>query len=369
MALWELEEFQGPKFLGFVRSVPVDPTYQGSRWLPDLSTFDLTFEYVLGANERPVMAHVMGWDSEAPIAGRPGLGERVQGELPPIKRKAKISEKEILRFLQPRANTPDVQQAIRSVYGLTGNLLDSVQARVEWLKMQALSEDRIVYNEDGVIFNFDYGYDNELQIDMTTETNGNGTALGTVLSTVWSDTAASNPLLDLQYLTDLAEGKTGRRFGEFVCSRKTEGYILNNTNLRNMIRGSTAPAAVLTRAEVDTLFRLYNLPDIVTYDVKVDKENANGTRTQVRTMAENRAFLVPTGGGSILAGHSEVGACLWGPTAEARTLIGTNLASRAPGIMAVTYATEDPPAEWVKAVGVSFPSIPGANLIGQMQVW
>ena len=85
MALWELDEFQGPQFLGFVRNVPTPPGFMGQRWLPDQTTFDLEFEYILGAWRRPVMAHVVGWDSEAPIHGRPALGQKVSGELPPIR--------------------------------------------------------------------------------------------------------------------------------------------------------------------------------------------------------------------------------------------------------------------------------------------
>lgn len=368
MALYELDEFQGPQFLGFVRAVPTPQSFLGSLWLPDVTTFDLSFEYILGSNEQPVMAHVMGWDSEAPIHGRPGLGERVQGELPPIKRKARISEKEIIRFLTPRAGVPDVQEAINSVYNLTATLLDSVQARVEWLRMQALSEDTVVYNEGGVIFNFDFGITPEYQINLETQEDGAGTNVSADYSTEWNDVANANPVMDLQMLCDTIEDNEGVRPVRFVCSRKALGYLLNNVNIRNLIRGSSAPAAVLTRAELDTVFQLYNLPDITTYDVKVRSENADGTYTDVRTMAENKAFLVP-GGGSVAPGHSSIGATLWGPTAESRPLIGSNMATQAPGVYAVVYGQEEPPSEWSKAVGVSFPSMPGANKLGQMKLW
>jgi hypothetical protein len=299
MALWELDEFQGPQFLGFVRSVPEPNTFLGTRWLPNQTVFDLEFEYIKGVNDKPVMAHVMGWDSEAPIHSRAQAGERVSGELPPIKRKSKVSEKEIIRFLTPRAGVPDVQTAINSVYNLTADLLDSVQARVEWLRMQALSENKVVYNEGGVIF-------------------------------------------------------------AFVCSRKTSGLLVNNQAMRDLIRGANAPTAVLTTGEIQALFQIYDLPTVVTYDVKVRNENADGTYSEVRPLAENKAFLTTPGG---------VGKTLWGPTAESRPLLGTNLASQAPGIYAVTYGKEEPPSEWVKAVGVSFPSMPDSHTLAQMKIF
>lgn len=367
--LWELDEFQGPTFLGFVRNVPVDPQFAGQKWLPSVDTFDLAFEYILGANQRPVMAHVMGWDSEAPIAGRPGLGEKKSGELPPIKRKARISEKELIRFMSPRAGTPDVQTAIDSVYNLTGGLLDSVQARIEWLRMQALSEDKIVYDEDGVIFGFDYGFEDTFQINLVTQADGAGTSVASSVSTVWSDTANSNPVMDLQFLCNRVQNATGLRPREIVFSNKTLGLLLTNDNIRDMIRGTTAPTAILTEQELRTLWQLYNLPAWTIYDVMVAKENADGTQSDVRTMAENKAFLIPGTTGPILPGFGGVGATLFGPTAESRPLMGTRVASRAPGTFANVYGVEEPPSEWVKAVAVAFPSLPGANLIAQMTLY
>jgi hypothetical protein len=175
MALWELDEFAPPQLLGFVRSLSVPSTFMGARWLPDQTISDLEFQYVLGSFRRPVMATVMGWDAEAPLHARQGAGARVSGELPPIKRKSRIGEKQIIRFLQPRAGTPDQLDAVRSVYVDVAELFDTVQARVEWLRLQALSEDKVVYNEDGVIFSFDFGIDDTFQIDLVTQTNGAGT--------------------------------------------------------------------------------------------------------------------------------------------------------------------------------------------------
>lgn len=363
MALWELDEFQGARFLGFVRNVPTPAPFAGANWLPDQTIFDLAFEYILGTDEQPVMAHVMGWDSEAPIHGRPGLGTKVAGELPPIKRKAKISEKELIRFLTPRAGVPDRQVAIDSVYDLTRNLLDSVQARVEWLRLQALSENTVVYNEGGVIFDFDYGLNDLFQWDITTALDGAGGALPVgVAPADWSDTVNSKPVTDMLELCNRVEDVTGFRPGRHVMSRKSLGYLLQNDSVRTLIRGATAPTSPITRIELDTVLDLHGLPPIVTYDVKVRSEQANGTFVEVRPLAENKSFLLPPAG-------TTLGSTLWGPTAESRPLIGTALASEAPGIFAVTYGMEEPPSEWIKAVGVAFPSMPGAALLSQMKLW
>lgn len=361
MALWELDEFKAPTFLGFVRAVPQPNTFTGTRWLPNQTIDDLEFEYVLGANRRPVMAHVMGFDSEAPIHGRPGVGASVRGELPPIKRKSKIGEKDIIRFLAPRAGTRDKQAAIDQVYLGTADLLDAIQARVEWLRLQALSEDTVVYDEAGVKFQFDFGVDDEFQIDLTTLTDGAGTDVSGEFSAPWTDLTNSNPVLDLQAIVSRVQDKTGRTPGEFVAAQRDLNLLLNNVKIRSMIRGSSAPDAMLSLAEVQALFELYNLPALVPYDVMVQSENADGTYADVRPLGTGKSFLVP-------AGYSEGNKTLWGPTAESRVLFGTTLSGQAPGIWAETYGTTEPPAEWTKAAATAFPSMPEANTIAQIKL-
>jgi hypothetical protein len=368
MALWELDEFAPPQLLGFVRSLSVPSTFAGSRWLPDSTISDLEFQYVLGSFRRPVMATVMGWDAEAPLHARQGAGARVSGELPPIKRKSRIGEKQIIRFLQPRAGTPDQLDAVRSVYVDVAELFDTVQARVEWLRLQALSEDKVVYNEDGVIFSFDFGIDDTFQIDLTTQTNGAGTDVNALYSTVWTDLANSNPVLDLLKICDVVQAKTGQRPVEAVFSQQVINLFAGNVAMRNMIRGTNAPAAILTPGEIQTLFTLYGLPTITPYDVIVSQEQPDGSLVDVRPLNPAKGFLLPAGWASGIGGSTATNSTLWGPTAESRKLLGTPLASQAPGIYAATYNTDEPPAEYTKVAAVAFPSMPGANVLAQMKV-
>lgn len=364
MALWELDEFLPGQFLGFVRSVPQPNAFIGTNWLPNETISDTSFEYFLGANKRPVMAHVMGYDSESPIHGRPGKSQKVAGDLPPIKRKSRIGEKEILRFLTPRAGTADQQEAVQQVYITTGDLLDTIQARVEWLRMQALSEDTVLYDEAGVVFEFDYGINDLFQIDLsgTTPENGAGGDESADFTGNWKDTENSNPVLDLQAICNRVQDSTGRRPAQFVCSRQTAGLLPGNAALRLLARGANSQGAILSQAEIAALFDLYDLPQIVTYDVIVEKENEDGTYSDVRPLAANKAFLVS-------ADFGVQNKTLWGPTAESRVLYGTPQAGEAPGIWAETYGTTEPPAEWVKAAAVAFPSVPEANQIAQMTLW
>lgn len=360
MALWELDEFAPPNFLGFVRSVPPPNEFRGERWLPNQTVSDIEFEYILGSYHRPVMASVMGFDSEAPLHGRPGAGARITGELPPIKRKSRIGEKQIIRYLAPRVGTADQAEAVTSVYITAAELLDTIQARFEWLRMQALSEDKVIYDENGVKFQFDFGLDDTLQIDMTTETDGAGASVAGEFTTAWSDTTNSNPIADLAAINQRAITNTGRRIAEFCMSSTKLPLLYTNAALRNEIRGAGAPTAPITPAELDTLLAIHGLGAITTYDVVVQAEQADGTYVDVRPMATNKLFGVPEG--------ITVGNTLLGPTAESRVLFGTPLAASAPGVWASTYGTDEPPAEYVKAAAVGFPSMPQANQLVQMKI-
>jgi hypothetical protein len=355
--IWQLEELQPPLLLPYVRALLPPEAYQGSTWLPDRTHGDVEYQYAIGARQMPVMAHIMGWDSEAPIAGREAAGRKVFGELPPIKRKRRISEKEIIRFMTPRQGTSDQMDALRQLMGSIANLVASVQARVEWLRMQALSEDVLIYDEGGVKWQFDYGITDTYQIDLVTQTDGTGASVAADYGPAWSDVANATPVVDLMHLCDKMQDETGQRPTTLLCSRKYAGYLIDNASIKGWIYPTNAPDRPLLPSEVQSLFTRYDLPNIATYDVTVSAEAHDGSTSTVRPMRQNRAVLLPPGA---------VGNTLWGPTAESRALIGTAYSQMAPGLWASTYGVDEPPGEWSKVVAVAFPTMPDAHLLGQM---
>jgi len=371
MALWELDAFKPPAFLGFVRQAyeVVPQEYQGSTWLPNQVVDDLAFEYLLGANKRQAMATVLSFDAEAPLLQRGGSGERVVGELPPIKRKTRIGEKEIIRFTNPRFGTNDVGRAIDQVYSDTLDLIASVQSRVEWMATQVMSEDLLVYDEDGIKFAFDYGINGDFQWNIPAKLDNHarwgGGATNNALSFLggsWNNPASATYISDLQQICDLVQRTTGQRPTDMWLSLKARNYLINSTEIKGLVRGTAAGTTTiqLTPGEVQSVFDLYNLPTLHTNDVIVTRENRDGSLTDVRTMAENKAFLTQ---------GRPVGNFLHGPTAESRVLGGTSLSAAGPGVWANTYATDEPPAQWTKVAAVAFPTAPEMNRVAQLTLW
>jgi Phage major capsid protein E len=362
--LWQLEEFQPPVILDFVRGLKPPPSYQGETWLPRDTIDDVAFEYFKGVNNLPVMAHIIGWDSEAPMAGRPALGARVTGELPPIKRKQRMSEKEIVRrYMNPRRGTADQKIAIRNVYDDMARLVASIQARDEWLRMQAISENTLIYNEGGVIMEFNYGISDLFQITLAAAagdaTNGADDPEPT-FGPHWSDHANATPITDLMTLCKRVEDATGERPTRAVASQEAIDHLLLSEQIKGWTYQQNAPDRPMTPDEVAGTLRRYGVPIPTPYDVRVASENADGTTTNVRTMRNNVVVLQPAQG---------VGRMLFGPTAEAQlALSGTQYAEQAPGIWANTYATDEPPAQWSKACAVAFPSMPNVDKLAQLTV-
>lgn len=356
MALADLEEFSPANLLPFVRMQPVPDTFKAARWLPDAYINELTFEYLKGVQNKPVMAHVMGYDSEAPIASRQAGGSRVAGELPPIKRKSRMSEKEIIKYLTPRQGTNDQVAAVNSVYIDAATLIESIQSRVEWLRIKALSENTIVYNEGGVIFEFDFGLDQTNRFNLATNTNGKGDLIDK-LSGSWADPTTSDPVNDLAWICNQAQDKTGQRPVEFVTDRATINLMKESESMRLLARGPQGLPGILTQDEIDSVFSRYELPTVTSYDVFVANEKADGTVVDERLLTPGKGFLLP---------GRPIGETLWGPTAESRALIGTGMQSLMPGIFASTYSTDEPPAEWVKAAAIAFPTMPNAHALVQL---
>lgn len=358
MALWDLEEFQPPRLLPWVRMQPVPANFMAQRWLPFLETDDLDFEYIKGAQNKTVMAHVMGYDSEAPIAGRQAGGSRVTGQLPPIKRKSRIGEKEVIKFLTPRVGSADAANAINQTYRDMADLINSIYARVEWLSIKSLSEQTVKYDEADVIFEFDFGLNKDFLIDGVTKQNANGETVD-FLGGSWENHATSTPVTDLAKQAQYIRRVTGQYPAEFVIDSDSIEHAKASEELRLLARGENGLPGILTQDEIDSVFRRYQIPTLVAYDAFVSKEQEDGTIVDEQVLTPGRGFFTPS---------RPVGNVLWGPTAESQVLIGTALQAQASGIFVNTYATNEPVAQWIKAAAIAFPTMPNAHVIGQFKV-
>ena len=341
-----LEEFTPNKLIGYVKHIPENENWIGSQFLPTENINDLSFEYIKGSYERPVMASVMTWDAEAPIAGKKGT-TTISGELPPIKRKAKIEEKELIKYFSPRAGLGDRQVAINDIYNIVDDLVMSARARMEWMRWQVLGTGKLTVDEGGIDFEVDYGVPASQQETLLTTAR-------------WSDLDDSDPLGDIETWCQNHVTNTGIRPKEMVMSLVTRNYLLKNEAMRQII--TSEPDVYISPQQLNQVLENFELPKITVYDAKVLTEENDGSKTESRFLPNDVVILLPGAG-------YEVGKLLNGPTAEALTQIDADKGVKPEGVIAVMYSYKDPPSFWIKVAVTAMPTLPGAELLGIYNVW
>lgn len=108
---------------------------------PSRKTEALEIKMIRGANNLPVSASIHAFDTETEIDQREGASHDT-AELALIKRKRKLSEKEIIRLESPR-NDAEEREAISRIYNDVDDLQDSVLTRAEAIRGEALSTGKL----------------------------------------------------------------------------------------------------------------------------------------------------------------------------------------------------------------------------------
>lgn len=320
------------------------PPMLGQNLFPERKIQDLSFEYIKGANNLPVMASVHAFDTETEIASRDGL-EKISMEVALIKRKIRMGEKLIIQLSKPR-DTAEFEYAKNQVFNDIDNMVNAVKARVEAMRMEVISSGKIVLDENGVKLTLDYGVPEAHQETLS------GTD-------VWMD-AASTPLDDIYDWVDKIVADTGVTPTRALTSKAVVNVLLKHETIRKALWGVNSDR-VVTLSQLNQLLQSMDLPLIATYDAMARVQNANGSYTSKRYLPEDKFIIMP---------GSNLGETIYGMTAEEIELANkADVDLQAVGnIIAEIYKTNDPVARWTKAVATSLPSLPVADQIFQSKV-
>ena len=339
-----LKEFSRRAVLTYARTRQPE-AYLGALLFPEKTVPELDFEYWLNANLLPVMASITVDGTEAQIASRDG-GSQVKGEIPAIKRKVSLDENGLLRIRRAGAGDHDLVR--NTLYNDIDNMLASVRARIEKMRMDALAYGTMTLDENGVKASVDFGVPSGLQETLA----GANTAGG-----YWTY-ASSEPITKIQEWVNDVIDSCGLTPTRAITSNTIAALILQNASVRKLIRGSNDTTGAVTLPELNARLQAMGLPQIATYDKKVRVQAANGTYSTVRLFPETRFVMLCDG---------PLGETLYGPTAEA--LMSHEItATEAPGLFATVDVETEPPAIWTKAVARSFPTFPAVNSIFQAVV-
>lgn len=310
--------------------------YFGEFLFPEKKIHGLTLDYIKGANNLPVAANIHGFDTEAEIGERDTFSI-VKEKLALVKRKIKMDE-ELLIKLNSK-NDHEFEEAVKKLYDDIDNMVESVRARAEHMRMQALSTGKIStegHNRARVVVDYKVP-DNHKE----------------VLTTSWADDA-SKPLDDIKRWSDIILMDTGVRPTRALTSTTVLNSILVNKSVRKAMYGVNSDM-ILTEAQLNQQLKAMGLPSIVTYDemYRVETLDKSGYKTE-RFFPEDTFVMF----GPDILGHTVYG--LTGEEIELRSSENIDK-SMFGNIVALVYRTIDPVARWTKAAATVLPSFPAAN--------
>lgn len=302
---------------------------------PARKTEALEIKMIKGANNLPVSASVHAFDTETEIDQREATGYDV-AELALIKRKRKLSEKEIIRLEQPR-NSVEEREAIQRIYNDVDALQDSVLTRAEAMRGEALSTGKLSISENGYKAEIDYGIPVAHKATFT-----------------WSG-GASDILSDMDSAVSKIVDDTGFTPTRALTSKKNLNLLLRDEKIRKAVFGVNSDR-LLSRQELNSFLQTQGLPQVATYDAKYRALAAKGTYTAKRYFAESAFVFMPDG---------DMGETLFGLTAEElelRKKEGVDI-SEIGNVIIEQYATNDPVAKWIKAVATALVTFPCAGQV------
>ena len=302
---------------------------------PSRKTEALEIKMIRGANNLPVSASIHAFDTETEIDQREGARYDV-AELALIKRKRKLSEKEIIQLEQPR-NDVEEREAVQKIYNDVDDLQDSVLTRAEAMRGEALSTGKLSINENGY----------KAEIDYAVPANHKNTF-------IWSD-GTSDIMLNMDAAVDKIVIDTGFTPTRALTSKRNLNMILRDEKIRKAIFGVNSDR-LLSRQELNSFLQTQGLPQIAIYDAKYRVLTAKGTYTTKRYFAESAFVFMPDG---------DMGETLFGLTAEElelRKKEGVDI-SEIGNVIIEQYATNDPVAKWIKAVATALVTFPCADQV------
>ena len=332
------ELFETNTVLNYLRERQ-QPPMAGQELFPERKIQGLSFEYLKGANNLPVVASVHAFDTETEIASREGIA-KVSAEVALIKRKIRMDERLIISLNKPRDNA-EQRYAIEQVFNDVDSMVMAVRARVEAMRMEVMSSGKLQINENGVAVTINYGVPNDHKEVLLDDA-------------LWTASTAT-PLDDLHDWVDKIVADTGVRPTRALTSRAVVNALLKHTTIRKAIYGVNSDR-IPTRTELNQLLSTHELPVFATYDAMARAQKADGTYGTFRYFPEDKVVLLPPG---------TLGDTIYGLTAEEIELTnkpGVDI-SKVGNIIAEIYKTNDPVARWTKAVATAIPSFPMADQV------
>lgn len=239
---------------------------------------------LIGAEGNRVAAHVISYDAKAPEATRKSMST-VHFDIPKIAVKRIKTEKEILEHQTTKA-LQGQNAVIEDYFNDVDFVFDSAQARMEWFALQALSLTKIQLSSS----NNPQGIVNETVIDF-----GMDDANKKTVSVIWStdNVATMDPIKDFKAVVKAARA-LGIKFQKMLMTSDTYDLMTAATKFKAYFNiPALSVYAPMSLDTINTLFKSYDLPEIVLVDTYLGIEGKDGTITQTNPWSTTHITFIP----------------------------------------------------------------------------
>ncbi|MFD8496333.1 major capsid protein [Amycolatopsis sp. NPDC059657] len=299
---------------GYARAALADRpenAFRLAQYMPYREVNDLVYRYDKGAGGLLEAANYRAYDAEPGFGSREGI-ERVTGELPPIGQQYVLGEYDTLRL---RANA---DQAIRDLFLRDAErIARQIQTRLEFARADALVNGSVTIAEKGV------------QATVSFNRSGSHSVSAAI---AWSDHTNATVIDDLQTWADTYTTTNGERPGTILTSTTVINHMLRNKQVGLLVYplATTVPGQV-TLLQLNQVLQDFDLPTITRFDAQAKR---NGVAQ--RFIPADKLLFLPANG-------SDMGATLWGTTAESLEPEYGIAANEQPGIVVGAFKQKETP--------------------------
>lgn len=272
-----LDEFSREAFQGYIENVPPAKVRLLASYLPNKPIQDIKFSYNVINGKYARTASITGFNAGAPLRSKQGL-EKAFGEVAKVQHGYRLDEEDLLRFNKPRS---DEEQAgvVEYIYDQTDDLIEGIRDIEEWMRAQAAYKGRLVYSENDVEIDVDFGIP-----------VGNK-----VTATVAFNQAGATPLTALQALVKTFKNANKQKNPSiFHMSETMANDIASSEQVKTHVYGSATDARIVTRDQVQSLFTSLGLPRFEIQDEMVETKDG-----EERLLPERRIVALGATGGDM----------------------------------------------------------------------
>ncbi|WP_431030114.1 major capsid protein [Lysinibacillus sp. LZ02] len=342
-----LELFGQKTVLDYMKERKYQSYGVGETLFPEVKHDTLEFEYLVGANELPVIAKVHSFDTEAEIGSVEAAKQALEAAY--VKKKYQIKEKDLIALKFPRT-AQEQQYLTQRVFNLIDKAVNDVRATTELMRMQLLST-----GELSLALNEAKSSPKKLTLDYHVPNDHKEALSGTG---IWG-TGTENILGDLERWSDALDITSTRA----LTSKKIVGIMLRDPKIIGYLYG-TGSGRVANLADLNAFLTQQGLPNIAVYEsgpnTKYREQNADGTYTTKSYFPDNKF---------VMFGDGPLGETLYGPTPEESRMVldGADVTTVGKVIAMIYEEGKDPVSTWVKAAATAIPSFPEAQNVFQAQ--